>query len=95
MAAVDDEVKFIHNPKTGLPTVDPQSTFKLLLSGSPIETGCPVTLEANKSHKVFIPEPIVGKMLERGIGRSLMANVQDELWRNVYSKEFLCSSPSK
>lgn len=65
------------------------------LSNFAIETGCPVTLEANKSHKVFIPEPIVGKMLERGIGRSLMANVQDELWRNVYSKEFLCSSPSK
>jgi hypothetical protein len=35
MAAIDDEVKFVHNPKTGLPTVDPASTFKLLLSGSP------------------------------------------------------------
>jgi hypothetical protein len=35
MAAIDDEVKFIHNPKTGRPTVDPDSTFKLLMSGSP------------------------------------------------------------
>ena len=35
MAAIDDEVKFVHNPKTGLPTVDPDSTFKLLLSSAP------------------------------------------------------------
>lgn len=63
------------------------------LSNFAIESGCPVTLEANKSHKVFIPDPIVEEMLEKGIYRSLMAGVQDELWRNVYSKEFLCSFP--
>ena len=59
-----------------------------------IESGCPINLEANKSHKIFIPELIAEKMLEKGIDRSLMAGVQDELWRNVYSKVFVYSLPS-
>jgi hypothetical protein len=63
------------------------------LSNFSIESGCPLCLEARKSHKVFIPNSTLETMLAEAIDRSIMACVQDQLWSNVYSGKFKCSVP--
>lgn len=63
------------------------------LSNYSVESGCPVCLEARKSHQVFIPEPALEEMLSGAIDRVLMACVQDQLWSNIYSGKFKCPAP--
>ena len=63
------------------------------LSKYSVESGCPVCVEARKSHQVFIPNPSVEKMLTDAVNRRLIARVQDQLWNNFYSRAFWCSAP--
>lgn len=65
------------------------------LSNFSIESGCPVCLEARKSHKVFIPKAKVEEMLSEATEGTLIACVQDQLWNNVYSRKFKWSLPNK
>jgi hypothetical protein len=63
------------------------------LSNYSLESGCPVCLEARKSHQVFIPQPVLEDMLAEANDRTLMAGVQDQLWNTVYSGKFKCPEP--
>jgi len=63
------------------------------LSNHSVGSGCPVCLEARKSHQVFISEPTLETMLAEANGQAIMACVQDQLWNNVYSGQFKCASP--
>ena len=60
------------------------------LSNYSVESGCPVCLEARKSHRVFIPQPALEAILAEVNDRTIMACVQDQLWNNVYSGKFKC-----
>ena len=63
------------------------------LSNYSLESGCPACLVARKSHKVFIPQPVLEAMLVEANDRAIIACVQDQLWNSVYSGKFKCSSP--
>lgn len=63
------------------------------LANYSLESGCPVCLEARKSHSVFIPQPALESMLAEATDRTLMAGAQDQLWNNVYSGKFKCPEP--
>ena len=63
------------------------------LSNYSVASGCPVCVEARKSHQVFVPFSSVEKMLADAVNRSLIACVQDQLWNNIYSKRFRCPAP--
>ncbi len=65
------------------------------LSNYSIKDGCPMRLEARKSHHVFVPKEIVEKVLSEATRDSLIATVQDQLWNNVYSRPFKWSLPKK
>lgn len=64
------------------------------LSNYSVASGCPVCVEARKSHQVFIPQASVERMLADAVDRSLMACAQDQLWNNAYSSRFQCPLPS-
>lgn len=51
-----------------------------------VESGCPLRLEARKSHQVFLTDETVEQLLAKSTNRKLMAHVQDQLWNNVYSR---------
>lgn len=53
-----------------------------------VEDGFPVSIEARKSHDIFIPEGALEKLLDDAIRREIRAGIQDALWRNKYSKTF-------
>jgi hypothetical protein len=53
-----------------------------------VEDGCPVALEPGKSHEIFIPHEVLEEVLESASERRIRAVVQDQLWRNKYSKSF-------
>lgn len=53
-----------------------------------LESGCPLKLEARKSHQVFVPEKVTEKIFAKAVNRDLIACVQDQLWNNVYSSRF-------
>ena len=63
------------------------------LSNYSVESGCPVCLEARKSHQVFIPQPALERVLAEANDRAIMACVQDQLWNDVYSGKFKCPAP--
>ena len=63
------------------------------LSNYSVESGCPVCLEARKSHQVFIPQAVLDAMLAEANDRAIMACVQDQLWNNIYSGKFKCPAP--
>ena len=63
------------------------------LSNYSLESGCPVCLEARKSHQVFIPHPVLEEMLAQATERTLMAGAHDQLWNTVYSRKFNCPGP--
>jgi hypothetical protein len=65
----------------------------LNLSRYSVETGCPVRLEARSSHRVFIAEDIIEKILSGASEKQLMAMAQDQLWNNVYSRPFEWRAP--
>lgn len=58
------------------------------LSNYAIESGCPICLEARKSHRIFIPDAKINEMLSDAVERSLRATVQDQLWNDFYSRKF-------
>lgn len=51
-----------------------------------IDDGCPVALKAGKSHKVFISNEVLEEIMKDSEKRELRACIQDQLWRNKYSK---------
>lgn len=63
------------------------------LSNYSLESGCPVCLDARKSHQVFIPETVLENILIEANDRAIIASVQDQLWNNVYSIKFECPKP--
>jgi hypothetical protein len=58
------------------------------LSKYGLEDKCPLALESGKSHGVFIPHEILEEILKDNEQRQIRACVQDQLWRNKYSKKF-------
>jgi hypothetical protein len=46
----------------------------------------PASIEARKSHDIFIPERALEKILKDASSRELRFGVQDALWRSTYSK---------
>ncbi|MFQ6333278.1 hypothetical protein [Methylophilus sp. 3sh_L] len=65
------------------------------LSNYSIKDGCPMCLEARKSHHVLVPKEIFEKILSEATRDSLIATVQDQLWNNIYSRPFKWSLPKK
>jgi hypothetical protein len=65
------------------------------LSNYSIKDGCPMCLEARKSHHVLVPKEIVERVLSEATGDKLIATVQDQLWNNIYSRPFTWSRPKK
>lgn len=65
------------------------------LSNYSIKDGCPMCLEARKSHHVLVPKAVVEKILSEATRDNLIAAVQDQLWNNVYSRPFKWSLPKK
>jgi len=53
-----------------------------------IADGLPLALEARKAHEVFIPQEKLDFLLQDAARREIRAGVQDELWRDTYSKPF-------
>ncbi len=50
-----------------------------------VEDKLPISLEARQSHHVFVPDPVLDRILHDAIRREIRANVQDALWRSTYS----------
>jgi hypothetical protein len=48
----------------------------------------PLALEAGRSHKVFVSNEVLEKILADSVDRYIKAKVQDQLWRNKYSRKF-------
>ena len=57
-----------------------------------IDDGCPLSLEPGRAHRIFLPEEKVKEILEESERKELRAVVQDELWRDKYSKAFFAGS---
>jgi hypothetical protein len=60
------------------------------LSNYSIDDGCPITLGARKQHKVFISNTVLDEIFGKAVERTLIASVQDQLWKDVYSHKFKC-----
>lgn len=58
------------------------------LSNYELDDKCPLALESGQSHNVFVPDEILEKILEDSYQREIKAVVQDQLWRNKYSRKF-------
>ena len=58
------------------------------LSNYGIDDGCPLALESGKSHGVLVPDKILEKIFEYSHRREIKVVVQDQLWRNKYSRKF-------
>jgi len=58
------------------------------LSNYEIDDKCPIALEPGKSIGILVPEDILEKIFEDCEERVIKASVQDELWRNNYSRKF-------
>lgn len=58
------------------------------LSHYDLKDECPLALESGKSHDVFVPNKILEQILSDSVDRYIKAGVQDQLWRNKYSKKF-------
>ena len=48
----------------------------------------PVSLDPGKSHNFLIPQDVVDEILKNSVRHELKAVVQDQLWRNRYSRTF-------
>ena len=66
-----------------------------ILSNYSIKDGCPMCLEARKSHHILVPKEVVEKVLSHATQGNLIAKVQDQLWNNVYSQPFKWPLPKK
>ena len=58
-----------------------------------VETGCPVSIDARKSHQIFLPAETVETILAKAYEPKLMACAQDALWKNVYSRPYEWQAP--
>lgn len=58
------------------------------LSNYNLEDKCPSSIEAGKSHNIFIPQEVLEKILKDSERREIKVVVQDQLWRNKYSRKF-------
>ena len=58
------------------------------LSNYDIDDKCPIALEPGKSIGVLVPEDVLEKIFDDCEERLIKASVQDELWRNKYSRKF-------
>lgn len=65
------------------------------LSNYSIQDGCPMCLEARKSHHVLVPKEVIEKILAEAMRDRLIATVQDQLWNSVYSRPFQWSLSKK
>lgn len=65
------------------------------LSNYSIEDGCPMCLEARKSHHVLVPKEVIERILAEAMRDKFIATVQDQLWNKVYSRPFQWSLPKK
>jgi hypothetical protein len=63
------------------------------LSNYSLDSGCPMCLEARKSHKIFIAKTMLEGVWTEALHESVRACVQDQLWNNIYSKSFKFSTP--
>ena len=59
------------------------------LSNYDIEDECPISLDSGKSHSAFIPNSVLERILDDSVDRKIRGHVQDQLWRDKYSSEFL------
>lgn len=59
------------------------------LSNYDIDDGCPLTLEPGKSHGILVPDSALKKISEDNEKRVIKVMVQDQLWRNKYSRKFI------
>lgn len=57
-----------------------------------VDDGCPVSLDPGRAHNIFVPEEKVKEILKESERKELRAVVQDELWRDKYSKTFFAGS---
>lgn len=53
-----------------------------------VETGLPVSIEAGKSHMIFVSDEKLEDVLEDALDRRIIASAQDALWRNQHSAKF-------
>lgn len=60
-----------------------------------VDTGCPARLEARSSHRVFLPEETVERILTGATERTFIACVQDQLWNDVFSRAAIVPAPSR
>ncbi|MGR1582831.1 hypothetical protein ACSSNL_15345 [Thalassobius sp. S69A] len=58
------------------------------LSMHGVETGLPISLEAGKSHMIFISDEKLDEIIEDALDRRIIASAQDALWRTKYSAKF-------
>lgn len=58
------------------------------LSNFGLDSGCPISIEPGKSHKIIVPEEVLEELLSGAVSRHIKVQVQDALWRNKYSKKF-------
>lgn len=65
------------------------------LSNYGIDDKCPVALEPGKSIGILVPKDVLEKIFEGRKERVIKVSVQDELWRNKYSRKFEYPSTSK
>ena len=54
------------------------------LSNWDVEDKCPVSVEARRSHDVFVPKDVLERVLKDAVRREIRAVVQDQLWQNTY-----------
>lgn len=55
-----------------------------------IDDKCPIALEPGKSIGILVSYKILEEIFEGCEAREIKASVQDELWRNKYSRKFEC-----
>lgn len=53
-----------------------------------IDDGCPLSLESGRAHRIFVSEAKIKEILKDSERKELRAVVQDELWRDKYTKTF-------
>ena len=53
-----------------------------------LNSGCPLRLEAGKSHRVFLPDTILKIIFRNAVRDELMCVVQDEVRKEKYSQIF-------
>lgn len=58
------------------------------LSKYKIKNELPLSLDPGKSYNLFVPEMILNQILNDSFNKEIKAVVQNQLWKNQYSKKF-------